>query len=203
MSIPSATVAPTAPRPASRPRWRMRAACVLAAPLLLCATAAMQAQPARASIPLVKAVEATYLYKLAPFVQWPAMAFATPTSPVVICVLGTDPINAYLTRAVADQHLGMHPFAVRAVAALDRNSGCHIVFISGLRDTALRGALAAVAGEPVLTVTDAASDPAAPSIIRFVIDQGHVRFDVNLEAAARNHLSISSKLLSLAVAVRH
>ena len=53
----------------------------------------------------------------------------------------------------------------------------------------------------MLTVTDNATDPAATGIINFLIVDDHVRFDINNSTAAAGGLTISSKLLSLAVHV--
>jgi hypothetical protein len=60
-------------------------------------------------------------------------------------------------------------------------------------------ALAVVAGEPVLTVTDGAG---GQGIIQFRIIGGKIRFDVDQRAAGANGLTLSSRLLSVAVAVR-
>ena len=57
-------------------------------------------------------------------------------------------------------------------------------------------------GSPVLTVTDAATDAGAHGIVNFVIEGNRVRFEIDLNAAAENHLMISSKPLDLAVRVR-
>lgn len=180
------------------PRWRRRLTGVLVV-LSLCVAGAICAKPA----PLEYAIKATYLYKLAPFVEWPPSAFASKQAPFLICVVGGDPFDGYLSRAVAGQSYGTHPFAVRKLRTLEGEHGCRIVFISGLHDARLRLALLAVTGRPVLTVTDSTIDAEVPSIIHFVIDKGHVRFDIDLDAAARNDLKLSSKLLHLAVAVKH
>jgi len=54
----------------------------------------------------------------------------------------------------------------------------------------------------VLTITDAPADARDTGIINFVIRDNRVRFEIDLDAAARNQLTISSKLLSLATKVR-
>src|SRR4051812_36383343 len=100
----------------------------IAAGLALAALAA----PARAQAPdLELAVKATYLYKLAPFVTWPAAALGSPDDPLVICIQGKDPFGAVVDRAVAGQRVGSHPIVVRRVARLDRASGCHIAYVAG------------------------------------------------------------------------
>lgn len=158
---------------------------------------------AQPDIPLEYAVKATYLYKLAPFIGWPPGAFVSPDAPFPICVVGNDPFDDFLTRAVSGRAFGTHPFVVRRLDALTGDADCRIAYIGRLHSQSLQQALMAVQGRPVLTVTD--SDTAADngSIMQFVIEGGHVRFDIDNSAAARNHLSISSKLLDLAAVVKN
>ncbi|HET7300771.1 MAG TPA: YfiR family protein [Oleiagrimonas sp.] len=184
------------------PRWRLRLTSVLAA-LSLGVVGAACAQPVPAPASLEYAIKATYLYKLAPFVEWPPPAFASKHAPFLICVVGGNPFDGYLSRAVSGHHFGAHPFVVRNLRTLEDEHGCRIVFISGLHEARLRQALAAVEGRPVLTVTDSTIDSDVPSVVHFVLEDGHVRFEIDLGAAARNDLKLSSKLLHLAVMVRH
>ena len=182
-----------------RGRFARIAICLLAS-ALACGDAF--AQPAQPDVPLEYAVKATYLYKLAPFINWPPDAFASPDAPFPICIVGDDPFDDFLVRAVSGRSIGTHPFVVRRLEALTGDSDCRIAYIGRLRSQSLQQALMAVQGRPVLTVTD--SDTAADngSIMQFVIEGGHVRFDIDNSAAARNHLSISSKLLNLAAVVK-
>jgi hypothetical protein len=172
--------------------------------LLACVTFELVArplEPAQPAVSLEYAVKATYLYKLAPFVNWPPDAFTTPDAPFRICVAGVDPFNDYLARMVIGRSLGTHPFEVRRLDALTSDVNCQIIFISQLPTQSIRRALDTVAGKPVLTVVDSTA-PHQGGIVQFVMDRGRVRFVIDTGAAARNHITISSKLLSLAVAVR-
>lgn len=157
--------------------------------------------PGQAPVSLEYAVKATYLYKLAPFVNWPPTAFATATAPFRICVVGDDPFDDYLDKAVAGHSLGAHPFEVRRLDTLTPAADCQIAFISHLAPQNIREVLHAVSGTPVLTVTDSTA-AGQGGIVQFVIRDGRVAFEVDTAAAARNHLTISSKLLQLAVAVK-
>jgi hypothetical protein len=160
--------------------------------LLACALAAGAAD---ADGSIEYAVKGAYLYKMLPFVEWPATVFPAPNSPVTICIVGHDPFGAALDKAVADQHVGAHPIAVHRNAA-PGDTTCQAVFISFAGDGTGVQALQAFDGRPVLTVTD--SGGPAQGIVSFVIDRNHVRFDINDAEAGRDGLTISSKLLSLA-----
>jgi hypothetical protein len=76
------------------------------------------------------------------------------------------------------------------------------MFVSGSDAQSVPDGLAAVRGMPILTITDAARDADAKGIIHFVIRDNRVRFEIDDRTAAESGLSISSKVLSLAVAVR-
>lgn len=150
---------------------------------------------------LERAIKATYLWKFAPFVEWPASVFKSPDSPFVICVLGNNPFGDVLNQAVADQRVLGRPIVVRQVMEVSGDSGCEILFDAGSSQQSVGAALAAVQGTPVLTVTNSEDYGGPKGIINFVIRENHVRFEINDAAAAANGLVISSKLLSLAVAV--
>jgi hypothetical protein len=144
------------------------------------------------------AVKAAYLAKIAPFIEWPADAFASGTAPLNICVVGSDPFGAVLDRAAAGQQDNGHAIQVRRVAAPE--PGCQIVYLQGNAEQEPSFA-AALKGKPIVTVTDGAPRTRA-GIINFVIVENHVRFEIDDSAAIAAGLRISSKLLQLATNVR-
>jgi hypothetical protein len=146
---------------------------------------------------LETAVKATYLYKFAPFVEWPSKAFETPTSPLMVCVQGEDPFGPLLDRAIAGQKIGGHPVQARRLDAVDAASGCNIVFVSGSRRQPQAEALKVLHGSGALTVTDGGG-----GAIRFVMQNDRVRFEIDTAEVASDGLTLSSKLLSLAVNAR-
>lgn len=155
--------------------------------------------PARANS-LEFPVKAAFLYKFAPFVEWPATAWSSPDSPLTVCVVGDDPFGAMLDHAVQGQHLGPHPIVVHRLDRLGADSGCSIAYVGGSRLQSVSDALDAVQGTPVLTVTDEAEGP-AHGIIHFVVRGNRVRFVIDDAAAAKNGMTISSKLMRLALSV--
>ncbi|MBV9511852.1 MAG: YfiR family protein [Caulobacteraceae bacterium] len=144
------------------------------------------------------ATKASYLYRFAAFVDWPAGAFPTPTSPFELCVVGYDPFGPVLDRAVDGQFVDGHPVALRRQAVVDPAAGCQMAFVAGSAAEPVKDGLAKLAGTPVLTVTD---NSATPGVVDFVPGDGRVRFRIDDQAAADHGLVISSKLESLAVSV--
>lgn len=154
------------------------------------------AQPATLQPSLEYSVKANYLVRFAAFVDWPSRAFATPQSPVVICVAGRDPFRGALDRAVRTQTAHGRALTVRRPGTREAAAGCHILYIGqGGADLVPEGQ------RSILLVSDA-SVMADRGMIHFVISDDRVRFHIDLQAASRAGLSISSRLLNLALSVR-
>jgi hypothetical protein len=146
---------------------------------------------------LAEAVKAAYLPKFAPFVEWPAGAL--DSGPFAICIVGEDPFGDLLDRAIAAQAIAERPIEVRRLRALPGENICHILFAAGAPALTVPRILDAVRGRPVLTITDSATEAAAKGVINLLKIDNRIRFEIDIAAAAQNRLSISSKLLSLAV----
>lgn len=172
------------------------AACASVALTLTAAPVAAQ------NVSLEAPLKATFLYRFGDFVTWPDAAFATPSDPLNICVVGADTFGDVLDRAIEGQRAGGRPLAVYRVAALDPASACHIAYIAGSPAQSAAQALAAARGAPVLTVTDAATGAAARGMVHFEIVEDRVRFHVDEESASRSGLVVSSRLLGVALTVR-
>jgi hypothetical protein len=147
--------------------------------------------------PLEQAIKASYVTKFAPFVEWPAVAFAAPASPFQICLAGRDSFGPVIDDLARGQRIRGRPIQLRRVTDPASMDGCHILVIgAGAAD----GALAQAAGKPVLTVSDKTAGIDG-GMIRFVRQAGRIRFEIDNGAARAAHLTISSKLLGLAVTV--
>ena len=163
--------------------------------------AAVMGQPSRSQdLTLEYAIEATYLLNLSPFVTWPNAAAEFPGGAFILCVVGGDPFGGLLDRVVSDQRVDNHPIVIRRFAAVIGNPDCSVMYVTGPVDE-VAADLTAVREMPVLTVTDNATAPAATGIINFLIVDKRVRFDIDNGTAAADGLTISSKLLSLAMHV--
>jgi len=156
------------------------------------------ASGARADVSFENAVKAAYIPKFIPFITWPDAAFPSPTAPVTICVLGTDPFAGKLEQSADQLKSGERAIVVRHLSAPDAT--CQVIFLGPEDDAVADGTLDAMKGRPVVTVTD--SGLKTHGMISFLIEADQVRFDIDDAAAAQGGLVISSKLLSLAHAVK-
>ena len=149
-------------------------------------------------------VKAAYLYNFAKFVEWPAQVFASPASPIVICVLGEDPFGGALQDVVRGKTASRRTLVVRTIPEFSGAKGCQILFIGSLEWKRNRLALGNLNGSGVLTVGEEPGFGSSGGIINFKLEAGRVRFEINVAAARQAPVQISSKLLSLAerVAIR-
>jgi YfiR/HmsC-like len=147
-------------------------------------------------------VKAAFLYNFAKFVEWPPQAFRDASVPIVICVLGQNPFGRSLEEAVDGKIVEDRRLVVRQFADVRQVSGCHILFVSSSERKSLRVILGDLKDSGVLTVGETDGFTAEGGVISLQLEGDRVRFEINLEAAARQKLRISSKLLSLARIVK-
>jgi hypothetical protein len=182
---------------ATRPAGRRARAVVSAGVFALAAVLAREV-PARAAPALESSVKAAYVFKLPPFVEWPGAVTSASSGPFNLCVVGSDALGDLLDRSASDQRLGVQSVAILHLSTSSTAGRCQMMYVAG-DPQFVSQILDAVSGTPVLTVTDSGDDGRVKGIVNFVIRDNHVRFEIDRAAAARNHLVISSKLLSIAV----
>ena len=167
---------------------------------LLAALLLVGQPPARAQ-PTAAAVKAAFLPKFPRYVQWPAGVHPGPRQLFVLCVIGRDPFGSQLDRAAASEVIDGRAVTVRRMATPDGAAGCHLAFVRGPSQNDTARFLLALRNRPILTVTDDAAGPQR-GIIHFTVSAGRVRFFIDDAEAAERGLSISSRLLALALGVR-
>jgi uncharacterized protein DUF4154 len=172
-------------------------ACVgLLAALLV---AAAERSPRGQSAPEAQ-VKAAFLYNFAKFVEWPAGAFGDAGAPLVIGVVGKDPLGRDLDNIVRGRTAGGHPIVVQRYATGAVPSG-HIVFVSASERSRLRETLDSLKREPILTVSDLDGFTDVGGMIRMFAADGEIKLDINVERASGAGLQLSSKLLSAATTI--
>lgn len=146
-------------------------------------------------------VKAAYLYSFGKFVNWPSNASAGGPDDFVICVLGQDPFGANLQTIVAGEKIGGKPVTAKRISTKEDGSHCRIIFISASEQPRLKQILTDFTPSNVLTVSDMPDFTARGGMIQFVMRDNKVRFEVNLTAAERAGINLSSELLKVAVGV--
>lgn len=169
-----------------------------AAGLLAAVLAAPEAGRAQADLEIP--VKAAFLHKLTLFVEWPAAAFAEAGSPLVFCVLNDQPFSRSLEEVITGEQVAGHKLTVERLGVGEDPAACHVLFI-GRSERQIAPVLAAVRDAPVLTVGEQKGFLEAGGAVNFLLEDGKVRFEINQDAAGRAGLTMSSKLLRLAVRI--
>jgi hypothetical protein len=147
-------------------------------------------------------IKAAYIYNFGKFVKWPGIAPANQSGSFTICVLDGDPFGATLGSTLAGETVGGRPVAVKRIEKAQDASACHILFIGSAQEKDLKAILSALDEDAVLTVSDIPDFSRRGGMIQFVPEGNRIRFEINLEGAAKSHLVFPSELLKVAVAVR-
>ena len=176
----------------------LRLGCWLA---LMSAAADVAGAQARQASPLEAQVKGAFLAKFAGYVNWPPGALGAADDPLLLCVIGRDPFGADFDGVTARQRVDQHPIMVRRLDSTAGAARCHIAFLGGSAKQSTAAMLEALSGQPILTITDG-SLGTGRGMVHFALKDGRVRFHIDDALAARANLSISARLLDLALSVK-
>ena len=147
-------------------------------------------------------IKAAFLYNFTLYTEWPAAAFEKDDSPIVVAVAGADPFGKELDAAVRGKTVRGRSIEVRRYDTAGEVATCHLLFLSDAEAKKLPQVLKRYPDAKPLTVAETDDFCRAGGVIRFFVEQNKVRFEVNMDAAVRARLKLSSKLLHLARIVR-
>lgn len=184
--------------PHRRSRRRFTAGGLIVAALLVLAANPSFAETVQNGVSLERKVKAAFLYKFLGYTEFPASAFPDPAAPVVIGVVAADELAAELSRIVTGRNVQGRPIAVKVFREGEAPAGVHLLFVGGSDSARMRSVLKAAQPAPMLLVSEAEDGLQLGSVINFKIVDERVRFDVSLEAADKNSVKLSSRLLTVA-----
>jgi hypothetical protein len=143
-------------------------------------------------------VKAAYLFNFLKFVEWPEHVFADSLAPIVIGIVGGDPFGSSLPEVVIGKTVQGRDLVIREYREGEDLRGAQILYINTSEKKHLRHILAGLRGASVLTVADMSGFVDEGGMIQFLSENNRVRFAINVDAARKAKLKISSRLLSLA-----
>src|SRR5439155_13070642 len=165
---------------------------------------AVSAQPASAQTDQVGEYElkAAILYNLSRFVEWPASSYADSQTPTVLCILGQDPFGNSLKTLGQKKDASGRPVSIRQLKNENGIRDCHVLYISSSERKTIAQILTRLKWSSVLTVGEMSQFAVQGGVIQFTLEDKQVHFQINLDAASRMALKISSRLLVLARIVK-
>jgi len=147
-------------------------------------------------------VKAAWLLNLARFVEWPAEKLGDPSAPFIIGIVGADPFGGDLDKLAAGKTVAGRAVVIQRLSASQNIEKCHVLLVSRGERRTLQKESAALARASVLTVSDGDRSTASGSVVGFVMRDNRVQIEVNLAAAERHSLVVSSRLLRLVTVVK-
>jgi hypothetical protein len=171
-------------------RWRTGPALAALVGMLLGAVPSAFGQQVRTDEYEVKA---NFLVNFAKFVTWPSSQ-----EPLVLAVVGVDPFGPYLDAIVRGKTVNGRSIVVKRIQAGESLNGCHVVFVSESESARTAEILEPMRHAPILTVGETQRFLRDGGMIRLVVEENRVRFQIDANRAEAAGLRVSSQLLSLA-----
>lgn len=145
-------------------------------------------------------VKAAFIYHFMQLVDWRDENFDdSPT--IEVCTVGEDRFQGELENAMNGKTVHSRSINVRHLHREADLSGCEVVYLDGDDRKLARSAIEALKGRPVLTIGDGDTFLQDGGMIRFLMEDNKIRFEINLNASQKAQLKISSRLLLLAKTV--
>lgn len=171
---------------------RRLATVVLLCVLHACSSALGQARSERE-------VKALFFVTLARYVEWPTNAFASPTAPLTIGVLGEDPFGNLLESLVHGEEVRGRPLKLVRFASAEGAKDCHLLFVGRMAAYRFEFEMDKLKKFPVATVSDRTGFVGGGGVIEmFINDEKKVRLKISRSAVQRTGITVSPALLSLA-----
>ncbi len=172
--------------------------CLVAALLLLW----LSVLPAMAWEPATEdAVKAAMLHNFVKFVSWSEAGVAKKEPEVVLGVLGSDSLQEWLIELAnhGDYGSALKTVQIESVADLRAHGEeLQVLYIGRSVQSELQAIFQAIDGLPVLTVSDHELFIRKGGMVAFSRYNNRIRFDLNLDAAAKSRIKLSARLYGLA-----
>ncbi|GFO60748.1 hypothetical protein GMST_30730 [Geomonas silvestris] len=141
-------------------------------------------------------VKAAFLYNFMKFVEWPGDSL-NAAGTITLGILGKDPFGEAIEEVRGKTAKG-RSIAVVHLRTPEEARECDLLFVCASEKGRFAQILKAVQNYRVLTVADQEGFCQAGGMINLVSVKNRVGFEVNVAAATRARLRISSQLLKLA-----
>lgn len=164
---------------------------LIASLTLLCPNCAESAPPGEHQI------KAAMIFNMMRFVDWPESSFPSGEESIDICFVSRGSMSTAVEALRGKQVKGKN-IVVRQVGRHGTFAGCHVLLLSDTDRSPTASILDMTRSAPIMTVGESRGFAAAGGVFGFMIQDGKVRFEINLASAQRHRIRISAQLLKLA-----
>jgi hypothetical protein len=164
--------------------------------LLILSGSLMPGAPARSLEGTEYQIKAAMMINFIKFVEWPDDPNKSEEL-LVFGIIGEDKFGDTLNQ-IQDRIVNGKLLTLRRFNSTQDLNQCQVVFVPESESYRINEILASLSGWPVLTIGETDNFTQLGGIIRFYIDENHVRFEINKTAAMQSKLKISAKLMEIA-----
>jgi hypothetical protein len=164
--------------------------------LALAALLPLLAADASAQVHNADAVKAAFVYNLTKYVEW-----RHARAELIIAFVGGGPMGERLNSALSGKISESKSIRVVLDPSEEALGNCDILFLGAMPAKSRRALLQRMRNQSALTVSDVESFTNEGGMVGLVTAGDHVQIEINLEAVQAARLTISSRLLNLAVLV--
>jgi len=144
---------------------------------------------------------AAFVFNFAKFTEWPSQAFSDSAAPLTVCFLGAEEVRSAFQEISAGKAVNGRPVLVRDVKSAGEVLDCRVVYMDSANSALFSGVLKNARQRCGLVIGTSDDFLARGGIIKLLVENNRMRFDVNIGAAGRAKIRLSSKLLALARSV--
>lgn len=142
-------------------------------------------------------IKATLLAKLTQYIEWPASTFSKPDQPIIIGILGEDVFGSSIDASLRAFKVGGRLVQAHRLRRVEEAKGCQLLYISPSENGKLKSILAALNGQPILTVGDHENFLKLGGALRFLRNGQNIAFNINEDALKDAKLTAHPRLLQL------
>jgi hypothetical protein len=146
-------------------------------------------------------IRAEFIFNFSKFAEWPMHAYADAGSPMMVCFVGAEDVRAAFQSFSAGKAVTGRFVEDRAIKLPADLNSCQVVYVDSPNSALVVEALKFVRQTCTLSIGTSDDFLSRGGMIRLVVESNRLRFDVNVGAAARTKLKLSSKILALARSV--
>jgi hypothetical protein len=125
--------------------------------------------------------------------EWPQPLPAG--APLTVGVLGRSSFAEVLRRTLEGKSVSDHPVRIVDLGNVHDAPGCQVVYFATDKSAEIKAALQSIRPQRALAIGETKSFLDSGGAVNLLVIDGHMSFEVSLEALDRSGVSISSKLL--------
>lgn len=143
-------------------------------------------------------VKAVFLFRFLQLIEWPASAFASSTSPILVGILEPDPFGEVLEHTLEGERIDARPIEIRRATNARDLQSCHLLFVPGRCNG---GAVPPPLRPPhpgLLLVGETPGFLDQGGMVNFYRQGNQIRFEIRPEQVEQAGIRVRSRLLRLA-----